>query len=109
MESILKLQKDLKDLGIYRDYKKYLDLLKQDANFSDKLDELHYLSKKIINDKEFGLSNQQLLDEKDYKKTLEYLETNPIFNLYVEKSEELQNILSIIFNTISDALNKDFA
>ena len=91
---------ELNNLEEVQKFKRLENLVKKDKTLANKVLELHKVSKQMTNAKEFGLVNAYDQYHDLYQNLLMDIEDNVILQLYLESSEEVKNILTLVMETI---------
>lgn len=91
---------ELNNLEEIQKFKRLEKLVKEDKNLANKVSTLHKVSKQMTNAKEFGLVNAYDQYHAEYQNLLKDIEDNVILQLYLESSEEVKNILTLVMETI---------
>lgn len=91
---------ELNNLEEIQKFKRLEKLVKEDKNLANKVSILHKVSKQMTNAKEFGLVNAYDQYHAEYQNLLKDIEDNVILQLYLESSEEVKNILTLVMETI---------
>lgn len=107
-KEIAELKAEIKKSSTYLEYKKYQALIMEDGSLNAKMDELHMLSKRMVNDQEFHLDKQYQSDKKAYDKLKDELSKNVLVLLYFNAKEDLKYLFEDIFKTIGDQLDDIF-
>ena len=97
---------ELNNLEEIQKFKRLEKLVKEDKNLANKVSILHKVSKQMTNAKEFGLVNAYDQYHAEYQNLLKDIEDNVILQLYLESSEEVKNILTLVMETIEFEIKK---
>ena len=91
---------ELNNLDEIQKFKRLEKLVKEDKSLANKVSELHKVSKQMTNAKEFGLVNAYDQYHVLYRNLLKDIEDNVILQLYLESSEEVKSILTLVMEII---------
>ena len=91
---------ELNNLDEIQKFKRLEKLVKEDKSLANKVSELHKVSKQMTNAKEVGLVNAYDQYHALYRNLLKDIEDNVILQLYLESSEEVKSILTLVMEII---------
>jgi len=97
---------EIKNEEVYKGYKKYLEIAKENKEYTLVIDKLHEVSKNIVNAKHLGLVNQYELSKKEYDEIQKNVENNVFFALFQESEENFKKYLQDLFDDIGLSLQK---
>ena len=103
-EKIIQYFNDLEEVKRLKELEPYI---KSNNEINKKFDELKDIQKKMVVSKEFELTNQYIIYQKEYNKTKEELLDLPFVDEYLELVDYVNQMLDNLANEINYLIDKD--
>ncbi len=100
-----KLIDSLNELEEVKRYKRLEKLVDENEEYKQKIDKLYNYQKQMVNSKHYELENNYYIYLEKYNKLKKELEEDVLLSMYLNSLEEINNLLEIITNTISNNIN----
>ena len=81
-------------------FKRLNSIVSKDEVLKKRVDKLHEISKQMTHAKEFNLPNAYKVYQEQYNALISEFEDNIIFQMYLESSEEVKEILFLVTKEI---------
>ena len=103
-EKIIQYFNDLEEVKRLKELEPYI---KSNNEINKKFDELKDIQKKMVVSKEFELTNQYIIYQKEYNKTKEELLDLPFVDEYLELVDYVNQMLDNLASEINYLIDKD--
>jgi len=103
-EKIIQYFNDLEEVKRLKELEPYI---KSNNEINKKFDELKDIQKKMVASKEFELTNQYIIYQKEYNKTKEELLDLPFVDEYLELVDYVNQMLDNLASEINYLIDKD--
>ncbi len=105
MKSLNSLIQSLNELDEVQKYKRLEKLVDENIEYKEILKKLFYYQKQIVNSKHLELDNNYYIYLEKYNKLKKSLEDDVLISMYFESLEEVNSILEIVTDTITNVIN----
>lgn len=96
----------INELDEVKKYKRLEKLVDENEEYKKILKTLFEYQKQMVNSKHYSLENNYYIYFEKYNSLKKDLEDNVLLNMYLESLEEVNHILEIVTDIISDTINE---